>query len=300
VLVNQLWVSSDPPVRTIKTPKPIGARHQWHPRSRLCSQASPLSQKAWPILCSLLPASAIQLSKAWFSQERICPRHQCSLLSNLQLRPAPTQYLSIIFAISHSVDRAQSHPSNPPRQQHRCATPLPACRNVGVRGCCRNNWLARNPAKPNFTSRQFHNHPLPPARRTLKYPHSERLTDLVAKSDFFNISVAQQSHLSHSAPTSHKIGAGRSDDSRTTRLGKVLSSGVVSRRTIHHGLVQGEQASSLQPTTHVDIPYPYRRYLLPAQCQVAYRDTRSLRDNTRTLSPSVLPTLLTASTVGRV
>jgi hypothetical protein len=97
------------------------------------------------------PASAIQLSKARFSQERICPQHQCSPFSlfptsSFVQRQLNTSRSPCYFA--HSVvEPILTHPIH--RANHIiCATPLPACRNIGVRGCCRNNWLARNPAKP--------------------------------------------------------------------------------------------------------------------------------------------------------
>jgi hypothetical protein len=81
VLVNQLWVSSDP--IPYKNPQPIGARHQRHWPSLLpLFSGFPSFQKSLADPLFPFPASASQLSKARFSQERICPRHQCSPLSS--------------------------------------------------------------------------------------------------------------------------------------------------------------------------------------------------------------------------
>ena len=60
------------PVRTTKNPQPIGARHQWHPRSRPLFSGFPLfPKKPGRSFVPFFPASAIQLSKARSSQERI-------------------------------------------------------------------------------------------------------------------------------------------------------------------------------------------------------------------------------------
>ena len=201
------------------------------PRSCLCSQASPLSKKPGRSFVPFFPASAIQLSKARFSQERIVRSTSAHHFLSFQppvwfsAHSTPLNHL----AISHSITKLSlTHPI------HRanniiCATPLPACRNIGVRGCCRNNWLARNPAKP--TSLQtISQSPSPSARDILKHTHSKRLTDRQLNSTVSTFLLCNKAISFTFRPHLTQIGASRSDDSRTTRLGKVLSSGVVSRK----------------------------------------------------------------------
>jgi hypothetical protein len=170
VLVNQLWVSSDP-IRTKNHPQPVGVRHQRHwPSFSPLFSGFPSFQKSLADPLFPFPASAIQLSKARFSQERICPRHQCSPLSsfsNLQRRPASNSTslgrLPFLIVLPSPVSPSQS------------TAPTTSLCHATTR--LSKHWRPRllqeqlacsKPRKAQLRFKQFHNHHLPLLETTLR------------------------------------------------------------------------------------------------------------------------------------
>jgi hypothetical protein len=89
-----------------KPPQPVGVRHQRHwPSFSPLFSGFPSFQKSLADPLLPFPTSAIQLSKARFSQERICPRHQCSPLSSFPTSSVVQRQLDVSrpSSISHSV-----------------------------------------------------------------------------------------------------------------------------------------------------------------------------------------------------
>jgi hypothetical protein len=108
-----------------KTPQPVGARHQRHWPFVLASvlRLSPLSKKAWPILCSLFLLPRSNSPRLGFSQERICPRHQLlTKLSSFLTSNVVQRQLNICrpSSISHSV-------AEPPSLTHQSTAPTSLC-----------------------------------------------------------------------------------------------------------------------------------------------------------------------------
>ena len=151
VLVNQLWVSSDP--------RPYNQKPPAHRReASVASSLLPLFS-GFPLFPKkpgrsfvpffLLPRSnppRLGLVRNAFARSTTAHHSLSFPTSSFVQRQLNTSRSPCYFA--HSVvEPILTHPIH--RANHIiCATPLPACRNIGVRGCCRNNWLARNPAKP--------------------------------------------------------------------------------------------------------------------------------------------------------
>jgi hypothetical protein len=114
------------------------------------------------------PASAIQLSKARFSQERICPRYQCSPFSSFQ-PPASTNASSTPLdrlVISHRVaELVLTHPIH-------CANNIivsryyPPVETLASAAAAGTIGLLETP-QSQLHFRQFHNHHLPPLETPL-------------------------------------------------------------------------------------------------------------------------------------
>jgi hypothetical protein len=192
------------PVRTTKNPQPIGARHQWHPRSRPLFSGFPLFPKKPGrsfVPFFLLPRSNSPRLGLVRNALPAAPVLRLSLsfqpLASSSANSTPLDHL----AISHSVTELSLTHSIHRANNIICATPLPACRNIGVRGCCRNNWLARNPAKP--TSLQtISQSPSTSARDALKHPHSDRSTGWQLNSTFPTFQLRSKA-ISHIPPPPH-------------------------------------------------------------------------------------------------
>lgn len=207
VLVNQLWVSSDP--------RPYNQKPPAHRReASVASSLSPLILRLSPsfpkkpgrsfVPFFLLPRSNSPRLGLVRNALPAAPVLTILSLSNLQLGPAPTQHLSIILPFPIVLPSSVSPTQSTALTTIICATPLPACRNIGVRGCCRNNWLARNPAKP--TSLQtISQSPSTSARDSLKHPHSERSTDWQLNLTFSSSQLRSKAISHIPPPTSHKL-----------------------------------------------------------------------------------------------
>jgi hypothetical protein len=155
------------PVRTTKTPQPIGARHRWASSLLPLFSGFPSFQKglADPLFpFFLLPRS--QLSKARFSQERIAHGTSAHHSSNLQLRPAPTQHLSTILpfliVLPSSVSPTQS--TAPTTSLCHAATRLSKRWRPRL---LQEQLACSKPRKAQLHFKQFHIHSLPPLETPL-------------------------------------------------------------------------------------------------------------------------------------
>jgi len=127
--------------------------------------------------------------------------HHFLSFSNLQLRPAPTQHLSItlpfLIVLPTSVSPTQSAAlttSFVPRHYPPVET-LASAAAAGTIG------LLETP-QSQLHFRQFHNHLLTSARDALKHPHSERSTDWQLNSTFSTFQLRSKA-ISHIPPPPH-------------------------------------------------------------------------------------------------
>lgn len=169
VLVNQLWVSSDP-IRTKNHPQPVGVRHQRHwPSFSPLFSGFPSFQKSLADPLFPFPTSAIQLSKARFSQERICPRHQFTTLLFFQ-PPASSSVnstslgrLPFLIGLPSPVSPSQS--TAPTTSSCHATTRLSKHWRPRL---LQEQLACSKPRKAQLRFKQFHNHHLPLLETTLR------------------------------------------------------------------------------------------------------------------------------------